>query len=97
MSVYITANLNITDRKRYADYEAGFSAIFSKYDGELLAVDDEPTPLEGSAVYNRCVIIRFPDHDSALRWWNSADYQALATIRHEASDGTIALISPLDP
>ncbi len=96
MTVYITANLNITDRTRYVDYEAGFSAIFEKYDGEMLAVDDQPSALEGDATYNRCVIVRFPDHDSAMRWWNSDEYQALASIRHEASNGTIALVTSLD-
>ncbi len=92
MTAYITANLNITDPTRYADYEAGFSAIFEKYEGELLAVDDEPDALEGPATYSRCVILRFPDRDSAMRWWNSDEYQTLASIRHEASDGTISLV-----
>jgi uncharacterized protein (DUF1330 family) len=97
MSAYITANLNITDRERYADYEAGFAAIFAKHGGEMLAVDDQPGALEGDAIYNRCVIIRFPDSASAMRWWNSDEYQALASIRHEASSGTISLVTALKP
>lgn len=47
MPVYIVAELTIADRTEYTRYEAGFLAIFQQYRGELLAVDEQPTVIEG--------------------------------------------------
>ena len=47
MSVYLIAQINIHNRERYAQYEAGFMEIFAQYGGEMLAVDEAPTVLEG--------------------------------------------------
>ena len=40
MAVYVVALLDITDRDRYAQYEAGFMAVFRKHGGRMLAVDE---------------------------------------------------------
>lgn len=92
MTVYLVGHIDITDRDRYADYEAGFMDVFAKYNGEFVAVDDTPESLEGEADYTRCVIIRFPDADSAHAWYDSEGYQQLAAIRWEASASRITLI-----
>ena len=42
MTAYVLAQINIHDRSRYGDYEAGFMAIFAKYQGNLLSVDEAP-------------------------------------------------------
>ncbi|MEQ8693635.1 MAG: DUF1330 domain-containing protein [Pseudomonadales bacterium] len=36
MSAYIVAHITIEDRARYSQYEAGFMAIFQKYQGRML-------------------------------------------------------------
>ena len=48
MSVFVVAQIDIHDRDRYAQYEAGFMDVFAQYDGEILAVDEAPAVLEGS-------------------------------------------------
>ena len=92
MSIYLVGHIDITDRERYGEYEAGFAQIFERYDGEFLAVDDDPVALEGDKAFTRCVIIRFPDRDAALAWYESPEYQRLAAIRWEASTASITLI-----
>ena len=47
MSVYVIAQFRIQDRTAYARYESGFMAIFARYGGEMLAVDETPVTLEG--------------------------------------------------
>ena len=47
MSVYLIAQINIHDRDRYGQYEVGFMEIFAQYGGEMLAVEESPTVLEG--------------------------------------------------
>ena len=95
MPVYIVALIEIEDREEYGRYEAGFLDIFSKYQGEILAVDESPTAIEGQWPATRSVILRFPSEEEAQRWYNSAEYQALAQHRIRASKGNIALIHGL--
>lgn len=96
MSAYVVAHLHFTDRDRYRDYEAGFGDVFARFGGELVAVDDAATTLEGDETYGRVVIARFADTDTARAWYESPEYQALAAIRQEASAGTITLLEGRD-
>ena len=93
MSSYIVANITINDRDTYAQYEAGFMEIFERYQGRMLAVDDEQEPLEGDWPYTRTVLIEFPSHAAALEWYESEAYQALMQHRTAASQANIAIVS----
>jgi uncharacterized protein (DUF1330 family) len=95
MPVYVVAELTITDRAEYARYEAGFMPIWQKYRGDLLAVDEKPTVLEGEWRHTRTVLLRFPDAAEAQCWYRSPEYQALAKHRWRASRGNVALLSGL--
>lgn len=95
MAVYVVAELTITDRDRYAQYEAGFMEIFERHGGALLSVDEDPEVLEGEWPHTRTVLIEFPDRDAAMAWYRSEDYQALAQHRFAASTGNIVLVKSL--
>ncbi len=69
--------------------------IFRQYDGEFLAVDDDPLVLEGEKDYTLTVLVRFPDRAGALAWFRSDAYQELAAIRWSASSAEISLIEGL--
>lgn len=97
MSVYLIANIDIEDRDRYAQYEAGFMEIFQRYDGQLLAVDEQQVVLEGDAAPTRTVLIEFPSTESARAWYDSSEYQALAQHRFASSRGSVTMIQSLDP
>lgn len=92
MAEYVVAKLTINDRKRYAEYEAGFMDIFSRFAGKMLAVDEQVEVLEGDWPCTRTVIVEFPSREEALAWYRSDDYQALAEHRFAASVGSIALV-----
>ena len=91
MHVYMVGIIKINDHSGYRKYEEGFMEIFSKYKGEVLAVDENPDVFEGTWPYTRTVLLRFPDRDEALRWYNSPPYQKLAKYRHQSSE-TIAFL-----
>ena len=95
MSVYLIAQINIHNRDRCGQYEAGFMEIFSQYGGEMLAVDETPTVLEGQWSHTRTVLIRFVDTVSADAWYKSDAYQELARHRWEASVADVALLQGL--
>ena len=92
MSVYLIAQINIHNRERYAQYEAGFMEIFAQYGGEMLAVEETPTVLEGQWPHTRTVLIRFADKGSADAWYQSDAYQRLARHRWEASAADVAIL-----
>ena len=79
MTVYCIALLNFADRERYGADQRGFMAIFNKYSGKLLAVDETPTIKEGDWPHTRTVLIEFPDADASthgsthqrIRLWRS--------------------------
>lgn len=81
MSAYIIALIEIHDRDEYNKYQEGFREIFSKYNGEILVVEETPTVLEGEWPHTRTVVIRFADENEAKRWYESEQYQALAQYR----------------
>ncbi|MCB1644646.1 MAG: DUF1330 domain-containing protein [Pseudomonadales bacterium] len=96
MSVYLLAQISIHDPDRYTQYGNGFMDIFSKYNGKLLSVDEAPETMEGEWPYTRTVLIEFPSRDDARAWYDSEEYQALASHRFAASDANIVMIKGLD-
>jgi len=91
MSCYFIANMTIRDKEEYQKYLDGFDKIFTKYRGEVIAVDDQPAILEGAWPYTRVVLIRFPGKKEAMSWYESTEYQSLARHRHRASSADIIL------
>lgn len=86
MSAYFVANIRITDEVEYNKYLENVESVFSNFNGEYLAVDSNPTILEGSWDYSRVVVIRFPDKDSLNKWYYSDEYQAILKYRLSAAD-----------
>lgn len=93
--VYIVATIQIADRERYGRYEAGFMDVFSRFDGEMLSVEEAPDVIEGEWSCTRTVLIRFPSHAAFRSWYDSADYQALMQHRLAASVGNVAVLNGL--
>lgn len=95
MPVYVVAEITIADRGEYAKYEAGFLPIWQRFRGELLAVDERPSVIEGEWPHTRTVLLRFPDAAEVERWYRSPEYQALARHRWNASRANVALLNGL--
>ena len=90
---YVLTEVTIHDRIGYQEYEAEFMPIVERYGGELIAVTDDPTVLEGLWSEMRVVLIRFETRQDALDWYDSQEYQQLAVIRRATSTGTDLLIN----
>ena len=95
MSVYIVAHITIEDRARYSQYEAGFMAVFQKYQGRMLSVDEAPEVIEGEWHATRTVLIEFPSSTAAHAWIDSSEYQALAQHRFAAARSHVVLLQGL--
>lgn len=95
MAVYVVAQIDIKDRERYGQYEAGFAEIFSRHNGKLLSVDESPRVLEGEWPGTRTVLIEFSNAQDLDAWYHSAAYQELAQHRFAASIANIVVVNSL--
>ena len=85
MSAYFIANIRIEDEAAYGRYLAEVDAVFGRFNGEYIAVDQNPIVLEGEWRYSRLVLIRFPNLESLRRWYDSEDYQRILKFRLEGA------------
>ena len=96
MSVYAVALITIHDRATYTKYEASFTEIFRRHDGEILSVEEKPRIIEGEWPYTRTVLLRFPSDASFNAWYQSEAYQAIARHRFSGSSAQLVLITGRD-
>ncbi|MEZ5994324.1 MAG: DUF1330 domain-containing protein [Hyphomonadaceae bacterium] len=96
MTVYALAQLRIHDRERYGRYMARFMPVLTKYNGRLLAADDEPRVLEGQWWdRNKVVLMAFEDAAALRAWAGSAEYAEIAEDRKAGAEAVVLLIKGL--
>jgi uncharacterized protein (DUF1330 family) len=81
MASYFSAQIRISDPEEYDRYLENFDAIFARYRGKILAVDEKPTILEGEWNYTRSVLISFNSREDFEDWYFSKDYQSILKYR----------------
>jgi uncharacterized protein (DUF1330 family) len=95
MSAYVIVEFAVKDpdvyREKYAD-NAGQTA--KEYGAEILANSNWEV-LDGAPMLSSGVIVQFPDHETALRWYNSPEYQQLIEVRGIAIDARFSLLDGL--
>ena len=63
-----------------------------KFGGESLVRAGEYKVMEGKWENPRTVVIKFPNYDKALEWYNSEEYKPVKPIRLTNSDGNMIII-----
>ncbi len=94
MSAYVIARINVTDPEDYKTYASQTIALAEKAGGRFLVKGGRQTMLEGNSP-DRHIIIEFPDHDSALNWYNSQAYQRILPIALSSSERDIVIVDGL--
>ncbi|TCL68557.1 uncharacterized protein (DUF1330 family) [Hydrogenispora ethanolica] len=95
MSYYFVAQIQIRDEAEYQKYLNEVDEVFSKFEGEYLAVDPNPAVIEGEWKYSRFVMIQFPDETAFQRWYQSPEYQAILRHRLRAAQCDTVLVKGL--
>ncbi len=93
MAAYFICTMSIHDPETYRKYTALTPATLARYGGKFLTRGDAVLAVEGPAFTERLVLIEFPDQETALAWYNDADYQNAAEFRRLASTGRMILQS----
>jgi len=86
-SVFMVANLTVTNADEYRNYEKGFFPILKRHGGEFLTFDDNSDTLEGStSLSGRVILFKFPSEAAARAWWEDPDYQELSKHRRQGTE-----------
>ena len=86
MSAYFIANVQITDREKFKEYQDGIVRTIKPFKGWILAAEPG-SALEGDLKTNHNVIIRFPTTEHVKGWWDSAEYKEIIPIRVAYTEG----------
>ena len=89
MTVYVVAQMRFTDRDSYDRYAKDFFAVFMKYDGTVLAADEDPVALEGTYDWEKVVLLSFPSIQALDDWAGSAAYQRISTNRTGGTESCV--------
>jgi len=74
MTAYAIVQVDVKDADEYAKYAALAGPAVEKFGGEFLARGGAVEVMEGTT-RDRCVIVKFPDMDTARTFYHSPDYQ----------------------
>lgn len=92
MRAYCIANVEVTDPDTYERYRSQVVAIVEKFGGRYLARGGRAEAKEGGLQPHRVVILEFPDLDTAKRWYDSPEYQAIIGYRTKASRTDLIMV-----
>jgi uncharacterized protein (DUF1330 family) len=97
MTVYVVAQLAFTRVEAYRRYQARFMDVFRRFDGRLLAADEQPAILEGEWERDKVVLMSFPDEAAYRRFADSPAYREIATDRKAGADAVVLLVKGIAP
>ena len=94
--VYLVVDVKIDDAEAYGKYKEKVKLLIESYGGEYLSRGGEIHVLENELWEpTRMVLVKFPDKESAINWYNCEEYQALKKIRIDNATSTSFFIEGL--
>jgi len=94
MSAYWIAHVTIDDAEQYQKYIDLAPLAFKKYQAKFIARGEKATSLEGES-YVKHVVIEFPDYQTALDCYHSAEYQLARKQREQVAKAMITIVDGL--
>jgi uncharacterized protein (DUF1330 family) len=95
MSAYVIAEFTVKDPDVYRENYAGNAGKTAKEHGAEILANSNWEILDGETGLSSDVIVQFPDHQTALSWYNSPEYQQLIEARDLAMDARFSLLDGL--
>lgn len=89
MSAFLIFHSTVKDPERFQTYAQSVGPTLTPFDGAVVKKGKTAGVLEGAHSHQAVGILKFPDLDKAIGWYDSADYQALIPNRNEAAELTV--------
>jgi len=86
----------VTDPAKYEEYRPLAAASIAAAGGTYRVRGGEIETVEGEAPPGRTVVVEFADRQSALAWYNGADYVAAREIRKDAAIARMYVVDGYD-
>ena len=97
MTVYVIAQLKMTDRAAYDRYQARFFDVFRKFNGRLLSADESPSVVEGDWNRDKLVLMSFPDETAYHALADSPEYLEISKDRKAGAQAIVLLAKGFTP
>lgn len=91
MTQYVLAQLEIRDFETMVEYQKLADAGEAKHGGSAIAGGSDSVILEGEK-HGMAVLLKFPDRESALAWFNDPELTEIHALRNKAAKSTITLL-----
>jgi uncharacterized protein (DUF1330 family) len=95
MPAYVIADVDVTNQQGYDDYRSRTLATAEKFGGRFIARGGATEVKEGTWQPHRLIMLQFADLDTARRWYDSPEYQAIIKYRTDASNTNLVLVEGL--
>lgn len=92
MAAYFLAIMDVTDAEGFQQYAAAAMPSFEGVNFEILAIVDDPAPIEGELPASHFALIKFDSEEAAQAWYNSDSYAKAKPIRLNATANGFATI-----
>ena len=96
MSTYLIAEVNLKDSEAYSDYLSKVPKIISKYNGEYLVRGGKISHHEGNWKPKRMVVVKFPNRERALAFYDSEEYKKFKAIRNKVAESNLIFVDGLN-
>ena len=97
MSVYIIADVQVTDESWIPDYAAKVHDIVHKHGGKYLARSANLTTLEGEPLETTLIaLLEFPSAEAARAFASDPEYAPFAAARQAGTDSRFRMIDDTD-
>jgi uncharacterized protein (DUF1330 family) len=95
MSAYVVVEFTVKDPDVVREkYSPSAGQTVKEHGGKVLANANWEI-LHGDASLTSGALMRFPDHETAVRWYNSPEYQQLIDVRSVTTDARFSLLDGL--
>lgn len=92
MAAYVTIQVKIKDREKFAAYAKAAGPIGAGYGATLMVRSPVLEVFKGESKFDQLIMLQFPDADTARSWFKSDVYQSLAQLRDQGADVVISLM-----
>ena len=91
MPAYLIADIEVTDKAGFAEYQEKVPATIAAYGGRYLVRGGATERLEGGWSPNRLVVLEFPSMAQLKIWYHSPEYRPLIAIRERTTKSNLVM------
>ena len=95
MSAYVIVEFTVKDADLYREEYASKAGQTAKQHGAEALADSDWELLHGDGSNTSGALMRCPDRETVIKWYNSPEYQQLIDVRGDAMDVRFSLLDGL--